>query len=387
MAASSGSLAAGGAEGGRECRGGRIAGAVLAALAVSAASAAAAGEERRLNVYGWFDALPPATLANFEKETGIRVAHETYDANETLDARLRAGASGFDVVFPSYFFMERQIADGLYRRLDKSKLGNLRHLDAGIAAVLADSDPGNAHAVPDMWGMTGMGFDEGRVRERMAEVPTDSYDLIFKPEIVSRFADCGVFLLVAPREVVALALNYLGLDPNGGDMDDLRAAMELLEAVRPYVRYFSGRRHVDDLARGEVCLGILWSPDVPLAQARADEAGRGVRLAWSVPREGALLWIDSAVIPADARHPGNAHRFIDYLLRPDVAADRMRRIPAALPNAAAAALLDAKTRSDRATFPTDEERSRLFRAEAHGPAYARALAAAWAELRKDPAAR
>lgn len=367
--------------------GGRSAGAVLAALAVMAAPAAAADEEKRLNVYGWFDALPPATLSNFERETGIRVAHETYDANETLDARLRAGASGYDVVFPSYFFMERQIADGVYRRLDKSKLANLRHLDAGVAAVLAEYDPGNAHAVPDMWGMTGMGFDEDRVRERMADAPTDSYDLIFKPEIVSKFADCGVFLLDAPREVVALALRYLGLDPNGEDMGDLRAAIELLEAVRPHVRYFSGRRHVDDLARGEACLGILWSPDVALAQARADAAGRAVRLAWSVPREGALLWIDSAVIPADAPHPGNAHLFIDYLLRPEVAADRMRRIAAALPNAGAAALLDAKARSDRATFPTDEERSRLFRAEAHGPAYARALAAAWAELRGDPAAR
>lgn len=367
--------------------GGRITGAVVAVLAAAAASAAAASEERRLNVYGWFDALPPATLANFERETGIRVAHETYDANETLDARLRAGASGYDVVFPSYFFMERQIADGLHRRLDKSKLANLRHLDAGIAAVLADYDPGNAHAVPDMWGMTGMGFNEDRVRERMADAPTDSWDLIFKPDVVSKFADCGVFLLDAPREVVALALKYLGRDPNGEDMDDLRAAMDLLEAVRPHVRYFSGRRHVDDLARGAVCLGILWSPDVPLAQARADAAGSGAKLGWSVPREGALLWIDSAVIPADAPHPGNAHLFIDYLLRPEVAADRMRRLPSALANAGAAALLDARARSDRATFPTDEERARLFRAEAHGPAWARALAAAWAKLREDPAAR
>ena len=354
---------------------------VLLAANLFAVQVAEAEEEKVLNVYNWFEALDPGSVPDFEKETGIEVNYDSYESNETLEAKLLAGSSGYDVVFPSYFFMERQITAGIYQPLDKSKLANYGNLDDGLMAIMANHDPDNAHAVPQQWGTTAMGYNVGMIRERMPDAPVDSYDLIFKPEIVSRFADCGVVMIDAPGEIIPIALVYLGLDPNSEDRDDLKAAAEVLKSVRPYIKYFSGSQHMNDLASGDICLGIMWNPDLFFAQMSADEAGHDIELAWSIPKEGALLWIDSALIPADAPHPGNAHLFIDYLLRPEVAAAMTNYVPAASPNAASVALVDEAIRNNRAIFLTDEEKSRLFTVKAHTPRYDRALTRVWAAIR------
>ena len=354
---------------------------VLLAALVSVAQVAGAEEEKVLNVYNWFEALDPSTVPDFEKETGIEVNYDTYESNETLEAKLLAGSSGYDLVFPSYFFMERQIAAGIYQPLDKSKLTNYGNLDEGLMAIMANHDPDNAYAVPNQWGTTAMGYNVDMIMERMPDAPVDSYDLIFKPEIVSKFADCGVVMVDAPGEIIAIALSYLGLDPNSEDSGDLKAATELLKGVRPYIKYFSGSQHMNDFASGDICLGIMWNPDIFFAQMSADEAGHDIRLAWSIPKEGSLLWIDSALIPADAPHPGNAHLFIDHLLRPEVAAAMTNYVPAASPNAASVPLVDEAIRNNRAIFLTEEQKSRLFTVKAHTPRYDRALTRAWAAIR------
>ena len=363
-------------------RKGLTAGAILLAATMSLAAVAQAQEEEKiLNVYNWFEALDPETVPNFEKETGIKVNYDTYEANETLEAKLLAGNSGYDLVFPSYFFMERQIGAGIYQPLDKSKLTNYGNLDGELMAIMANHDPDNSHAVPQQWGTTSLGYNVNMIKERMPDAPLDSYDLIFDPEIVSKFADCGVVMVDAPGEIMAIALNYLGKDPNSEAPEDLEAATELLKGVRPYIKYFSGSQHMNDLANGDICLGIMWNPDVFFAQMSADEAGQGVELALSIPKEGTLLWIDSALIPADAKHPENAHLFINYLLRPDVAAAMTNYVPAASPNAASVELVDEAIKSNGAIFLSDDEKSRLFTVKAHTPKYDRRLTRAWTEVR------
>jgi len=293
-------------------------GALLLAAACTAprAAAAAAAEEKRLFIYNWADFIGRNTVAKFEAETGIKVVYDLYDSEETMEARLMAGSSGYDVVVASTNFFGREIRAGVYQPLDKSLLGNWHNLDPRVLALEAASDPGNRHAVPYMHAINGFAYNVDMIRARMPDAPVDSLDMIFKPEVIARFADCGVTFLDSPEDTIGLALTYLKLDPNSVDPRDFKAAEQLLLKVRPYIRAFDSAEYMNGLANQEVCIAMSWSSDYANSRARARAVGVTVNLAFTVPKEGANQNFSALLIPAGAPHPLAAHRFIDFILRP-----------------------------------------------------------------------
>ena len=360
--------------------------AVLASLAAGCARpaahvAAAAANEKVLNVYNWSDYIQPSVIKDFEKETGIHVNYDVFDSNEILETKLLTGHTNYDLVVPSAAFMERQLQADIYQKLDKSLLPNLKNLDPGIQSALAIYDPGNQYAVDYMWITSGVGYNAAAIKARMPDAPVDSWRMIFDPTVISKFADCGVSILDAPSEVVATALLYIGKNPNSNTLEDLKAAERVLKAVRPYIRYVDSSRYIDNLANGEICLAMGWSGDIKQAHDRALEANKGIDLKYSIPREGAIVNLDVLVIPADAPHPTNAHLFIDYLLRPDVAAENSNLIKYA--NAVAVDLqpLDPAVRSDQGVFPPPDVRARLVPERARPPDYQRLLTRAWTRFK------
>ncbi|HHY51358.1 MAG TPA: polyamine ABC transporter substrate-binding protein [Alphaproteobacteria bacterium] len=355
---------------------------VMVALgALMLASPALAQEEPVLNVYNWSDYIAEDTVAKFEAETGIHVNYDVFDSNEVVEAKLLAGNSGYDVVVPSGFFLERQVAAGLFQPLDKSKLPNLVNMDPDVMAATAAHDPDNAHSVDYMWGTTGIGYNVGKVKERLRDMPLDTWDLVFKPEVVSKLADCGVTVLDAPAEVMASALNYLGLDPNSESQEDLQKAEDLMMSIRPYVRYFNSSQYIDDLGNGDVCVSIGYSGDVFIAQAAAADAGQGVEVAYVIPREGALKWFDLFAIPADAPHPDNAHKFIDFMMRPEIAAANTNYVFYASGNKAALEFISDEIKNDPAIYPTPEVAAKLFPLKAHSASYDRLLTRSWTRIK------
>ncbi|HEY0854659.1 MAG TPA: polyamine ABC transporter substrate-binding protein [Devosia sp.] len=340
----------------------------------------ALAQDNVVNVYNWSDYIAEDTVAKFEAETGIKVNYDVFDSNELVEAKLLAGASGYDVVVPSGFFLERQVAAGLFLPFDKSKLPNLANMDPAVMAATATHDPDNAHSVDYMWGTTAIGYNTAKVTELLGG-PVDSWDVVFKPEIVSKLADCGVTLLDAPAEIMASALNYLGLDPNSESTDDLAKAEALLMSIRPYVRYFNSSQYIDDLGNGEVCLSVGYSGDVFIAQAAASEAGAGVEIAYTIPKEGALQWFDLFAIPADAPHVDNAYKFIDFMLRPDIAAANTNYVFYASGNKAALEFIDDEVKNDPAIYPTADVQAKLFGLKAHTPDYDELLTESWQRIK------
>ena len=340
-------------------------------------------EEPRLNVYNWSDYIAPDTIAKFEAETGIKITYDVYDGNEVLEAKLLAGSSGYDVVVPSANpFMARQIAAGVYRTLDKGKLPNWRNLDPKILELVAAADPHNAHGVPYLWSDTGIGFNEKRVLSALGEeAPLDSLALIFDPANAQKLAACGISLLDTPQEVVPATLAYLGLDPKSRDLGDLDNAFATLEKIRPYIRKFHSSQYINDLAGGDLCVALGYSGDVIQARNRASEAGNEVKIAFRVPKEGAMMSVDMLGIPADAPHPENALRFIDYLLQPAVVANITDAVWYPNPNVPATALVTPEIRNDPAVYPAEETRRRFYVDLPAPPAYERARTRAWTRLK------
>jgi putrescine transport system substrate-binding protein len=336
-----------------------------------------AAEEKVLNVYNWSDYIDPAVIEAFQKETGIAVTYDVFDSNEVLETKLLTGNSGYDVVVPSAYFLERQIKAGVFRKLDPALLPNLSNLDPVLQARAAQHDPGNEHGVVYMWGTTGIGYDAGKLAEILPDAPVDSWSLIFDPAIIAKFKDCGVSLLDDPTDMVSTVLLWLGKDPNSQSEADLAQAEAALLAIRPYIRSIHSSQYIEDLANGEVCIAVGYSGDILQAQDRAEEAGKDADIRYSIPKEGALMWFDTLAIPADAPHPGNAHAFIDYLLRPDVAAANSNFVYYANANAAATALIDAELRDDPGIYPTPEVKERLQPNLAKSAEYTRLLNRSW----------
>jgi len=354
----------------------------VAAGTILLSGAALAQEAPILNVYNWSDYIAEDTIAKFEAETGIRVNYDVYDNNEIVEAKLLAGNSGYDIVVPTGFFLERQIKAGLLQPLDKSKLSNLGNMDPDIMERAAAHDPGNTHSIDYMWGTTGIGYNVAKVTERLgADFEFSTWDLIFNPEVVSKLADCGVSMLDAPADVYATALNYLGLPPNSEDRAHLEQAEALLASARPHIRYYNSSQYIDDLGNGETCVAMGYSGDVFIAQAAAAEAGQGVEIAYTIPKEGALIWFDLFAIPADAPHPDNAHKFIDFMMRDDIAAANTNYVFYASGNAAALPLIDEAVKNDPSIYPTPEVSEKLFSLNAHTPAYDELLTRSWTRVK------
>jgi putrescine transport system substrate-binding protein len=340
---------------------------------------AGAAEEPRLHIYNWSDYIAADTIANFTKETGIAVTYDLYDSNEILEAKLLAGHSGYDVVVPSASpFMARQIKAGAYRSLDKAKLPNLRNLDPDMLARAAVADPGNAHGVPYLWSVTGIGYNVAMVQQALGGTPPrDTLALLFDPALAHKLAGCGIELLDTPQEVVPAVLAWLGLDPKSRDPADLARAIDVVEKLRPYVRRFHSSQYINDLAAGDICIALGYSGDVMQARNRAKEAESGVEIAFRVPREGAQMSIDMLGIPADAPHPENAHRFIDYILRPQVIAAITDAVSYPNPNRAATALVGPEIRGDPGIYPPQSVRRLLYIDEPAPRAYERVRTRAW----------
>ena len=359
----------------RQCRAGLAV--LLAALLAAMSPIVAADEEPVLNVYNWADYIGETTLADFEAEYGIEVNYDVYDSSPTVDAKLMAGHSGYDVVVHSAGYSSRLQEVGIYRELDRSKLDNWRHLDPELLRQFAQFDPGNRYGVPYMWGTTGFTYNEAMILERMPDAPVDSAALVFDPAVASHFADCGISLLEAPTEVIPAALLYLGRDPNSLAPEDLRAAEQVLQAVRPYIRYYSATKFLLDLPAGETCIAGTWSGDYAVATIRAREGGLDIPLKYSVPKEGSTIWFDTAYIPADAPHPDNAHLFLNYLLRPEVIADVTNFTGYANANRSAFELVSTEFTSDPAIYPDAEIMQRLHTVHLAGPKEERRRTRAW----------
>jgi putrescine transport system substrate-binding protein len=358
-----------------------IAGCSGGAREAGAAGGAAAADEKVLNVDNWSDYIQPAVIADFEKQTGIKVNYDVFDSNEILETKLLTGHTNYDIVVPSGAFLERQLQAEIYRKLDKSLLPNLRNVDPDVARATALYDPGNQYAVDYMWITSGVGYNVASIRERMPDAPVDSWRMLFDPAVVAKFQDCGVSILDAPSEVVGTVLLYLGRNPNSNSPEDLKAAETVLHAIRPYVRHVDSSSYIDNLANGDVCLAMGWSGDIKQAHDRAAEASKGVDLAYSIPKEGAISNYDVLAIPADTPHVKNAHLFINYLLRPEVAASNSNLIKYANAVSADIQPLSPAVRADPGVYPPPEVRARLTPERPRPPEYQRLLTRMWTRFK------
>jgi putrescine transport system substrate-binding protein len=342
---------------------------------------AAGAEEKRLFIYNWTDFIGPQTIQAFERSTGVKVTYDVYDAEETMEARLMAGSSGYDVVSASTDFFSREIKAGVYEPLDKAKLPNWKNLDPRVLAMQAEYDPGNAHAVPYLHSINGFAYNVDMVKARMPNAPVDSLDMLFKPEVVAKFADCGVTFLDSAEDVLQLALRYLGLDPNTTKAADFKAAEDMILKVRPYIRSFDSAEYMNGLANQEVCVAMSWSSDYALSRARARAVGVKLDLAFSVPKEGANQTFSSLLIPVGAPHPEAAYAFINFILRPDVIAEISNSIYYGNDNIASRPLVDPRILNDVTLYPTPDVEARLYRSAEVSAATERIRTRTWTRIK------
>ena len=324
---------------------------LLTLLVTGVTSTAALSQE--LHIYNWSDYIAEDTIANFQKETGIKVTYDVYDSNEVLETKLFSGRSGYDLVFPTARpFAARQLQGNIYQALDKSRIANLANLDPVIMKSLVDLDAGNQHFVPYMWGTTGIGINVTKVKQILgSDVPLDTWALIFDPEITKKLSACGISIMDDPTEVFTAARAYLNLDTHDHSKANIDAATALLQAVRPNIRYFHNSQYITDLANGDICVAHGYSGDMFQARDRATEAQNGVEIAYVVPSEGAVVWTDVMAIPADAKNVAEAHQFIEYLMKPEVIAQVTNYVSYANANVKATPLVDTAISSDPGIYP------------------------------------
>jgi putrescine transport system substrate-binding protein len=344
-------------------------------------TAAPAAEEPVLHIYNWADYVGYHTIAEFEHETHVKVVYELYDSNETLEVKMLAGRSGYDIVSTTTGFYGRQIKAGAYLPLDKSKLPNWKNLDPAVLAIQAQADPGNRYAVPYLHAMNGFVYNVDLVKARLPDAPTDSLAMIFDPQVIAHFADCGVTFLDSPPDVIQLALAYLHLDPNSRRVEDLRAAERVVMAVRPYIRTFDSNDYWHQLASKETCLSIAWSSDYSVAQARALEDGTGAHLAFTLPKEGSNITYNAFLIPASAPHPEAAHKFLNFILQPQVIAEITNDIHYGNDNLAARSFVKSDILSDPAVYPPPAVRARLYLPAELGQDYDRLRTRVWTHIK------
>ena len=357
--------------------------ALLAACTVLALTGTAQAQaQSTVHVYNWSDYIGEDTLENFQKATGIRAVYDVFDSNETLEGKLLAGRSGYDVVVPSNHFLARQIKAGAFRKLDRDQLSNWNNLDPALLRQLEVNDPGNHYAVPYLWGTNGLGYNVEKVTAALGEdVEVDSWALVFEVENIKKLSSCGVAFLDSGDEMLPAMLNYLGLDPNSQNPDDFARAEARLLEVRPYVTYFHSSKYISDLANGNICMAVGYSGDVFQAADRAEEAGKGIEIGYVIPKEGANLWFDMLAIPSDAKNVEQAHAFINYLLDPEVIAGVSDYVGYANPNLAAQELMDPEVLADEAIYPPPEVLEKLYISAELPPTVQRLMTRSWAKVK------
>lgn len=333
---------------------------LAAAVGMAMVTSVQAADQRVLKVYHWSDYVAPNTISNFEKQTGIKVVFDVYDSNEVLEAKLLSGGSGYDIVVPSNPFLAKQIKAGVYQKLDKEQLPLWDNLNKDLLHTLEVSDPGNQYSVPYMWGSIGMGYNVDKVKAVLGDQPIDTWDLIFKPEHISKLHECGVAILDSPSEIIPTAMHYLGLPPNSEKPEDIKQAEELLLKIRPYVTYFHSSKYISDLASGNICMAVGYSGDLYQSKSRAEEASDKVKISYKIPQEGAGTFFDMVAIPRDSKNVKEAHEFINYLLQPQVMADLTNYLQFPNANEQATSLVDESIRTDPGIYPPAEVMSKLY---------------------------
>jgi len=344
-------------------------------------SGATADTGKVLNLYIWSDYLAPNALPDFEKQTGIKVNVAYFDTNETLETRLLAGHSGYDIVVPTASYFERQIKAGVYLALDKTRLPNLKNMDAQLMSRVAQHDPGNEHGVIYTWGTNGIGYNEKMVKALLPDAPLDSWRLVFDPAVASKIAKCGISLLDSPAEMLRAVLNYLGRDPNSQKPEDLAAGEATLEKIRPYIRNINSSEYIEALANGDLCVAVGYNGDVLQARDRARDANKGIDIKYMVPKEGSILWFDMLAIPKDAPDPDSAYAFMNYMMTPQVSADVSDFRRYATANAAAQPLVEPAVRDDPGIYPPQELRQKLSVQLADSPDQTRAITRVWQKFK------
>jgi putrescine transport system substrate-binding protein len=357
---------------------------LAAALALSACGQHAKRPERpsgELRIYNWPDYIDPQLLADFTQETGVKVVYDTFDSPQTLEGKLLPGPSGYDLVVPANQTVPRLVRAQAIQRLDTGQLPHLGNLDPSIVTYMKPFDPDGAYAVPYMWGTIGLGYDQDAVAKRLPASALGSWDMVFDPRYLAKLKDCGVTFLDSAEDMYALALNYLGRDPNSRTPEDYAAATELLAKVRPYVREFTSSDYIKPLARGEICVAVSYSGDALQAQAQARQAGGKVKLAYVIPREGSQVWFDVFVVPKGAPNPRAAYAFLEYMLRPEVIARASDFTKYANANAAATPLVETSVRDNPNVYPTPLAMKRLFVTTTKDEALVRQIQAQWVRVR------
>ena len=339
------------------------------------------GGKEVLNLYIWTDYVAPDTIASFEKQTGVKVRVSYFDTNESLEARMLTGNSGFDVVLPTAPFFQRQIRSGAYLPLEKAKLPNLVNLDPAIMARVALNDPGNAHGVVYAWGTYGIGYNAKMVADALPNAPLNSWRLIFDPAYAAKLAKCGINFLDAPAGVVRLVLKYLGKNPNAATPQDLADVETVLSKIRPYVRTIDSSIDIQAMANGDICVALGYNGSFVQARNRAKEAKNGMDIGYVIPDEGSLLWFDMLAIPRDAPNAANAHLFINYLMAPQVIANISNFIGFANANSAASPLLEASIVADPIVYPPRDQQQRLFVQAEDSPEQSRAITRLWQKFK------
>ena len=341
----------------------------------------ASGGEQVVNVYNWSDYIAEDTIQNFQQDTGVKVVYDVFDANETLEAKLMAGNTGYDIVVPSLQFLARQIKAGVFLPLDKSKIPNYAKLDPEMMALISRNDPDNTYGIPYLYGYTGIGYNAEKVKAALGDVPADSWALLFDPAMASKLKDCGIMALDTPTELIPIALNYLGEDPNSQDPAVIAKAAPLLKTLNANIRTFHSSQYIDALANGDVCVAVGWSGDVFQARDRAEEADQGITIGFSIPKEGAPIFFDMMAIPKDAKNVDNAYKLIDYLLQPKVMAGISsygsygNAVTESLPE------VEASVRENPGVYPPEDVRRKLFPLEVLTPEVSRQYTDMWSAMK------
>jgi putrescine transport system substrate-binding protein len=338
---------------------------------------------KEVRVYNWSDYIDQSVIDQFEESTGIKVIYDVFDSNEVLEGKLLAGSTGYDVVSPSIEYLGRQVQAGIHLKLSKDLIPNLKNLDPKMMEMLSTMDPDNRYAIPYLWGTTGIGYNRAAVDEIMGkDFKMNTFDILFKPELIKNFEQCGIAFLDAPSEVFKAALFYIGKDPNTKDPSDYRGeAYELLKSIRPFIRYFHSSKYINDLANGEICLVFGWSGDILQAGDRAKEVENGINIDYQIPKEGAQMWVDMMSIPNDAPNSENAHLFLNFILKPEVMAMISNKVkfPNGIPDSKK--FISKDILDNRAIYPDQDILNKLFIAEIANPRVDRVMTRQWINIK------
>ncbi|RMN67683.1 Putrescine-binding periplasmic protein [Pseudomonas syringae] len=355
---------------------------LLALSLMGVVATAAQADDKVLHVYNWSDYIAPDTVAKFEKESGIKVVYDVFDSNETLEAKLLAGKSGYDIVVPSNNFLAKQIKAGVYQELDKSKLPNWKNLNESLLKAVSVSDPDNKHAFPYMWGSIGIGINPDKVKAALgADAPVNSWDLLFKPENAAKLKSCGISFLDSPTEMLPIALHYLGYPTDSQDKKQLAEAEALFMKIRPSIGYFHSSKYISDLANGNICVAVGYSGDIYQAKSRAAEAGGKVKVAYNIPKEGAGSFYDMVAIPKDAENVEGAYKFMTFLMKPEIMAEITNAVRFPNGNAAATALVDKEITSDPGVYPPADVQAKLYAIADLPAATQRIMTRSWTKIK------